>query len=74
MKRALITLMATLFISGGVVGSAAMVADARGGDNCSERGGSNNRNHDKEKCLKECDNHGKSGKPTKPPKHCDRDD
>lgn len=57
MKRALVTFLAVLSLSVSVAGSVATVSDARSDNgNCSERGGSNNRNHDKPKCEKnKCD-------------------
>ncbi len=73
MKRALITFLAVVSLSVSVAGSVATVTDAKSNNdnNCSERGGTNNSNHDKRKCDKKCDDdRGKSSTP----KACHDDD
>jgi hypothetical protein len=71
MKRALLTFLAVLSLSVGVAGSVATFSDARSDNgNCSQRGGTNNRNHDKPECEK-CDNDDRGKHST--PKACEED-
>jgi len=72
MKRALVTFLAVVSLSFGVAASVATVSDARSDNgNCSERGGTNNSNHDKPECEKNKCNDDR-GKPSTP-KACNDD-
>ena len=72
MKRALVTFTAVLALSISVVGASTTVSDARSDNgNCSERGGTNNRNHDKPECNNKCGNDDRGKRST--PKACDDD-